>query len=232
MALPITGKISLGDIRDEFGGSNPVRLSDYYRGGGLVPDIFNNGSVPTSGPIKVSDFYGASAVTTETLSVSPVSNSVSSNAATYIVQVSSNTSWAFTSNVSWLPSSVIPRNGNVNVTINVASNNSSNSRNGVITFTTVNDGITATHQVTQSAPTLVYNTYTVSFSSNLSLACSGSFNTTVYSTASTFSSSSQLFIDNGGNTPVSGGYYSNGFEVLFVDSNGNVTSNSICRIRR
>jgi hypothetical protein len=93
----------------------------------------------------------------------------------------------------------------------------------------VNDGISATHQVTQSAPTLVYNAYTVSFSSNLSTACSGTLNSTVYSTASSFSSSSQLFIDNQGNTAVSGGYYSNGFEVLFVDSNGNVTSNSICR---
>jgi hypothetical protein len=232
MALPITGKITLGDIRDEFGGSNPVKLSDYYKGGGLVPDIFNNESVPTSGTIKISDFYGASAVTTETLSVSPVSNDVSSNAATYTVQVSSNTSWTFSSNVSWLPSSVSQQNGNVNVTINVASNNSSSSRNGVITFTTVNDGITARHQVTQSAPTLVYNAYTVSFSSNLSTACSGSLNTTVYSTASTFANSSQLFIDNGGNIPVSGGYYSNGLVALFVYSSGDVTSNSICRIRR
>jgi hypothetical protein len=230
MALPITGKLTLGDIRDEFGGSNPVRISDYYKDGGLVPDIFNNGSVPTSGTIKISDFYGASAVTTETLSVSPVSNSVPSNATTYTVQVSSNTNWTFSSNVSWLPSSLSQHNGNVNVSINVASNNSSSSRNGVITFTTVNDGITATHQVTQSAPTLVYNVYTVSFSSNISSACSGSLSTTVYSTASTFSSSSKLFIDNGGNTPVSGGYYSNGFEVLVVDSNGNVTSNGICRI--
>jgi hypothetical protein len=230
MALQTSGAISLLDLKNEFGGFNPVRLSDYYRGGRLVPNLFNNSGVPSSGTIKISDFYGASAVTTETLSVSPVSNDVSSNAATYTVQVSSNTSWTFSSNVSWLPSNASQQNGNVNVTINVASNNSSSSRNGVITFTTVNDGITATHQVTQSAPTLVYNAYTVSFSSNPSSACSGSFSTTVYSTASTFSSSSQLFIDNGGNTPVSRGYYSNGFEVLFVDSSGNVTSNSICRI--
>jgi hypothetical protein len=229
MALQTSGTITLNDIRDEFGGFNPVRLSDYYRGGRLVPNLFNNSGVPSSGTIKISDFYGASAVTTETLSVSPSSNDVPSNATTYTVQVSSNTSWTFSSNVSWLPSNPSPQNGNVNVSINVASNNSSSSRNGVITFTTVNDGISATHQVTQSAPTLVYNAYTVSFSSNLSLACSGNLNTTVYSTASIFASSSQLFIDNEGNIPVSGGYYSNGFEVLFVDSSGNVTSNSICR---
>jgi hypothetical protein len=230
MALQTSGTITLNDIRDEFGIIDSVTLSDLYRGGGIVPNKLTNSDVPTSGTIKLSDFYGASAVTTETLSVSPSSNDVPSNATTYTVQVSSNTSWTFYSNVSWLPSNASQQNGNVNVTINVASNNSSNSRNGVITFTTVNDGITATHQVIQAAPTLVYNAYTVSFASNSSTACSGSLNTTVYSTASTFSSSSQLFIDNQGNIPVSEGYYSNGFEVLFVDSNGNATSNSICSI--
>jgi hypothetical protein len=63
MALPITGKLTLGDIRDEFGGSNPVRISDYYRGGGIVPNTATNSDVPTSGTIKLSDFYGASNAT-------------------------------------------------------------------------------------------------------------------------------------------------------------------------
>ena len=36
-----------------------IRLSDYYRGGTLVPNIACNAGVPTSGPIKFSDFYGA-----------------------------------------------------------------------------------------------------------------------------------------------------------------------------
>lgn len=57
MALPSSGPITLKMLQDEFGGSDPISLSEYYRNGGLVPS--NNTSVPTSGAISLSDFYGA-----------------------------------------------------------------------------------------------------------------------------------------------------------------------------
>ena len=59
MALQTTGLIDLSDIKAEFSGTNPVRLSAYYKGGSLVPNISNNAKVPTAGQIKLSDFYGA-----------------------------------------------------------------------------------------------------------------------------------------------------------------------------
>lgn len=59
MALPSSGVLTLADIQTEFGGTNPIDLSDYYRGGGLVPDSGPNAAIPTSGVISVSDFYGA-----------------------------------------------------------------------------------------------------------------------------------------------------------------------------
>jgi hypothetical protein len=59
MALPSSGVLTLNDIQTEFGGTNPIDLSDYYRGGGLVPDSGPNSGIPTSGVISVSDFYGA-----------------------------------------------------------------------------------------------------------------------------------------------------------------------------
>lgn len=62
MTLPSSGTLTFSMIRDEFGGSNPVVFSDYYRGGGLVPDISPNINIPTSGTIKLSDFYGATSV--------------------------------------------------------------------------------------------------------------------------------------------------------------------------
>ena len=37
MALQTSGAISLLDLQNEFGGSNPISISEYYRGGGLVP---------------------------------------------------------------------------------------------------------------------------------------------------------------------------------------------------
>ncbi len=57
MALPLSGTLSLADIQTEFGGSNPISLSEYYRGGPYV--TANNTGVPTSGSISISNFYGA-----------------------------------------------------------------------------------------------------------------------------------------------------------------------------
>lgn len=52
MALQTSGAISLLDIQNEFGGSNPISLSEYY---GAADGI------PASGTISISQFYGKSA---------------------------------------------------------------------------------------------------------------------------------------------------------------------------
>lgn len=57
MACPSSGQIKIQDIVDEFGGSAPHSLSEYYRDGGEVPG--NNTNVPTSGAISLSNFYDA-----------------------------------------------------------------------------------------------------------------------------------------------------------------------------
>jgi len=53
MTLPSSGPLSLSDIQGEFGGSNPISLSEYYAGGGLVPSGTSGtyGAVPSSGTI-------------------------------------------------------------------------------------------------------------------------------------------------------------------------------------
>lgn len=56
MALQLSGQIGAGDIRTEFNQSGEVSLSDYYRGGGLVNS--SQTSVPVSGEISFTDFYG------------------------------------------------------------------------------------------------------------------------------------------------------------------------------
>ena len=60
MALPSSGAISLSAIASEFGDSTPNSISEFYRGGSLVPNATVNNSVPTSGAISFNDFYGAS----------------------------------------------------------------------------------------------------------------------------------------------------------------------------
>ena len=58
MALPASGTLSLNDIKTEFNGVNPIAMNAYYRGGAYTTS--NNTSVPTSGAISISNFYGAS----------------------------------------------------------------------------------------------------------------------------------------------------------------------------
>lgn len=60
MALQTSGAISLGNVQTEFGGTNPIAMSEYYAGGGNVPSGASgtNGAVPSSGTIAMSKFYG------------------------------------------------------------------------------------------------------------------------------------------------------------------------------
>lgn len=56
MAIPLTGPISMNTVQTEFGGSNPISLSEYYRNGPFVTT--NNTGVPISGAISLSNFRG------------------------------------------------------------------------------------------------------------------------------------------------------------------------------
>jgi len=53
MALQSSGQISLSNIASEFGGSAPHALSEYY----------GSDTVPSSGQISFSNFYGTSSIT-------------------------------------------------------------------------------------------------------------------------------------------------------------------------
>jgi hypothetical protein len=63
-----TAPVSLSAIQSEFGGSNPISLSEYYRltnsGGIVVPPFANStgtyGTIPTSGEISLGQFRNAS----------------------------------------------------------------------------------------------------------------------------------------------------------------------------
>jgi hypothetical protein len=64
MVLPTSGPLTLADIQTEFGGSNPISLSEYYAGGAYVPAGTSGtyGAVPSSGAISIQNFYGTSNV--------------------------------------------------------------------------------------------------------------------------------------------------------------------------
>lgn len=70
--MPIPGPgtaISMTTIATEFGGTVPHSLSEYYRGGGLVPNTPTNAAIPTSGTIAIGNFYGAANRNTVNLTI-------------------------------------------------------------------------------------------------------------------------------------------------------------------
>jgi hypothetical protein len=75
MTLPTSGPLSLSNIQTEFGGSNPISLSEYYAGGAYVPagTSGTNGPVPSSGAISISNFYGTSNVAALSVTADDVS---------------------------------------------------------------------------------------------------------------------------------------------------------------
>ena len=68
MALQTSGAISLANIQTEFGGSNPIAISEYYGAAA---------GVPTSGTIAISHFYGKSSQFSFTISSDTTNASLS-----------------------------------------------------------------------------------------------------------------------------------------------------------
>ena len=63
MAIPSSGSsLALSAIQTEYGGSNPIGMSEYYAGGDNVPSGIagDAGDIPSSGSIAFSQFYGSS----------------------------------------------------------------------------------------------------------------------------------------------------------------------------
>jgi len=58
MTIKRSGIISLADIQNEFGGTAPISISEYYRSGAYT--TANNSSVPPAGFVSINQFYGAS----------------------------------------------------------------------------------------------------------------------------------------------------------------------------
>jgi hypothetical protein len=82
MAITGSGPISFSNLQTEFGGSNPISLSEYYRGGSYTTS--NNTGVPTTGAISLSQFYSTTAA--DYIPTAFNINNVSVSGTTYAVQ--------------------------------------------------------------------------------------------------------------------------------------------------
>lgn len=67
MPVPTTN-VTLSSLQTEYGGANPISMSEYYRGGTNVPSgqTSTNGTIPTSGAITVGVFRGTTKVVSVT----------------------------------------------------------------------------------------------------------------------------------------------------------------------
>jgi hypothetical protein len=60
MTIQSSGAIYLSNLQTEFGGANPIYMSEYYKGGTYVnAQATNPNGIPTSGAIDLQDFYGS-----------------------------------------------------------------------------------------------------------------------------------------------------------------------------
>jgi len=60
MTIKSSGQLSFSEIAAEFGGAKPFSLSQFYRGGGRVPNVGANNNIPTSGVVRFSQYYSSS----------------------------------------------------------------------------------------------------------------------------------------------------------------------------
>lgn len=59
MPIPSSGPISLFDIQSSAGGTDPISITEYYKGGTYIDASWIAPNVPTSGEISIGNFYGA-----------------------------------------------------------------------------------------------------------------------------------------------------------------------------
>ena len=80
MAIPGSGPLTFPDIQTEYGGSNPISLGEYYRGGTYVPDSATTSTIASSGALAMSGFYG----TSNTQYFTIISNQTNLNLRSYV----------------------------------------------------------------------------------------------------------------------------------------------------
>ena len=69
MAIPASGPVTLAALQAEYGGTDPISLNEYYRGGAYVPIGTGTATIPSSGEITLDNFRGTSKTATVTYAI-------------------------------------------------------------------------------------------------------------------------------------------------------------------
>ena len=88
MAITDSGTISFSDLQNAIGGKDTISIKEYYRGSyNLGAKVGGAGAVPTSGLIKLSDFYGIPKPLTYTQGTSPLVTNNGNPSGTYSLDI-------------------------------------------------------------------------------------------------------------------------------------------------
>jgi hypothetical protein len=160
MTLPISN-LSFSAIQTEFGGTNPISLSEYYKGGAYV-NANTVGSIPTSGAISLSQFLGRTQGVNPTYSLLRSVSSVN-EPGNFTITFSTNQSGSFAYTISGVNSADIAgasltgtvSNGNV-LTYSVTADNATENAE---TFTIALDNGLASASVVINDTSIAYPLY-------------------------------------------------------------------------
>lgn len=146
MTLPASN-LSFSAIQTEFGGSNPISLSEYYKGGTYV-NAYTVGSIPTSGAISLSQFLGRTQGVNPTYSLIRSVSSVN-EPGSFTITFSTNQSGSFAYTISGINSADI---------------------GGASLTGSVSNGSVLTYSVTADASTENAETFTIALDNGLASA--------------------------------------------------------------
>lgn len=107
-----TGPIKFSDIQNEFGGSNPISISEYYKGGAYVSSSVIDGGYgtpPTSGTIHIANLRNLNKFTVNAFSAGLSNNSLTTGIRSATVTLNSDG----TSSVSRSPTSNVKAGSNI-----------------------------------------------------------------------------------------------------------------------
>jgi hypothetical protein len=139
------------------------------------------------------------------LSISPTTTLAPSGGNSFVLNITSNTSWTLSDNQSWISASATSGTGNASVTITTTSNSGAQ-RTGTVTVSI--SGSSKTCTITQSAASTVYTQF-LSSGNTSNNACS-EFNQTWYTDTSDWIRATKIWTNSSGTFLAFSGWYSDG----------------------
>ena len=163
----------------------------------------------------------------QTLSITPSTNTVSSSAGSFTANVTSNTDWVVSEGLSWVSFTGASGLFNDSFTISYTANTGTQ-RSGTINVRTDDSAFQDSISLTQNADVATLYSHLLGYGSSSSTACSAN-QQTYYADSSNFATATALYTDSAGATFAGIGYYSDGESWRYWSARDNAfTADGFC----